>query len=562
MDETLLRTMRRRDRSRRIAAYGTTAVAALSLLSAVSRPTRARFELVLEVVPFLVTRSAATTLVFVVVAQVLAARGLRRGHRLAWVAAVALLACSAVLNLVKAVDVEESVIALLALAWLASQHAAFPVLPTPSVLRRTIAVALGASLAAVAAATALAVLLGRRHHPRFGESAAAVAERLGGRSALPLPGVGPHLSAVLAALGLAILVATLWVLLSPRLATLASRPEHLADRERARAVVARHGGDTLAYFALRDDKQWFFHGDSVVAYAVHGGVCLVSPDPIGPSAELAAVWAAFSDYTQHQGWSLSVVAAAPEQLPLYAASGMHAIYLGDEAILDSTTFTLDGRAKRSVRSAHSRVSRAGYSATFHDPASLEPDLVRALAPLVSQSRRGEAERGFSMTLSRLFDPADTGLHLSVARREDGEVGGFIQWVPAADIDGWSLDVMRRNTADDVPNGVMDFLIVETVRHLAEQGLHGLGLNFAVLRTVVSGESDGRAARVGRSVLHKVASQSQVESLWKFNAKYEPAWRPRYVVVDSVEFVLAQGLAVADAEGVSEIPLVGRFLGVS
>ena len=51
---------------------------------------------------------------------------------------------------------------------------------------------------------------------------------------------------------------------------------------RARDIVRRHGTGSLDYFALRDDKQWFFHRDSMVAYAVFGGVCLVSPDPIGP----------------------------------------------------------------------------------------------------------------------------------------------------------------------------------------------------------------------------------------------------------------------------------------
>jgi lysyl-tRNA synthetase class 2 len=177
------------------------------------------------------------------------------------------------------------------------------------------------------------------------------------------------------------------------------------------------------------------------------------------------------------------------------------------------------------------------------------------------SRRGEIERGFSMTLSRLFDPADTGLMLAVARRSDGRVGGFIQWMPAADIDGWSLDVMRRSTEADTPNGITDFLILETIQHIAAQGGHGLALNFAVLRTVVSGEQNGVAVRVGRSLLNKVSDHAQLESLWRFNAKYYPVWRPRYVVLDSVEFRLTQGLVMAGAEGVNKVPVVGRYLGI-
>ena len=34
-----------------------------------------------------------------------------------------------------------------------------------------------------------------------------------------------------------------------------------ADRERARALVRTYGSDTLAHFALRDDKSYFFSPD-------------------------------------------------------------------------------------------------------------------------------------------------------------------------------------------------------------------------------------------------------------------------------------------------------------
>ena len=72
--------------------------------------------------------------------------------------------------------------------------------------------------------------------------------------------------------------------------------------------MRRHGTGTLDYFALRDDKQWFFHRDSMVAYAVFGGVCLVSPDPIGPFSERAHVWDAFRRYVDRNGWGLGVMA--------------------------------------------------------------------------------------------------------------------------------------------------------------------------------------------------------------------------------------------------------------
>ena len=51
---------------------------------------------------------------------------------------------------------------------------------------------------------------------------------------------------------------------------------------------------------------------------------------------------------------------------------------------------------------------------------------------------------------------------------------------------------------------------------------------------------------------------QIESLWRFNAKFGPEWLPRYVVWDAAENTLPTALAIARAESFWELPLIGRF----
>jgi len=50
--------------------------------------------------------------------------------------------------------------------------------------------------------------------------------------------------------------------------------------------------------------------------------------------------------------------------------------------------------------------------------------------------------------------------------------------------------------DDLPNRITDFLMIETIRHVATQGGGGLDLNFAVMRPAVSGERTDFLARWG------------------------------------------------------------------
>ena len=82
-------------------------------------------------------------------------------------------------------------------------------------------------------------------------------------------------------LGICGVLGALYLLFRP----LRARAPHTElDWDRARDLVRGYGSDTLAYFALRDDKSFFFSRDGqvLIAYTYLGGFALVSGDPIGP----------------------------------------------------------------------------------------------------------------------------------------------------------------------------------------------------------------------------------------------------------------------------------------
>ena len=306
-----------------------------------------------------------------------------------------------------------------------------------------------------------------RPHLSLWRCGEAVIERLVGISSIDLPDrlddfLGPSLLTV--GIGLAVVA----VLLATRPVVDRRRSGGRAAEARARDIVRRHGEGTLDYFALRSDKQWFFHRDSLVAYAIYGGVCLVSPDTIGPHAEREQVWGAFRRFADNRGWVVAIMGGSEDWLPVYRATGMHEIYIGDEAVVDIQKFSLAGGHMKGLRQAFNRIAKYGYTATFHDPARLDRLTAERITGLMSQSRRGEFERGFSMVLGRIFDPRDEGLVLCVVTGPDGEPAALCQFVPARGIGGFSLDLMRRDRGEH-PNGLIDFALVSTIEHLRRPG---------------------------------------------------------------------------------------------
>ena len=149
---------------------------------------------------------------------------------------------------------------------------------------------------------------------------------------------------------------------------------------------------------------------------------------------------------------------------------------------------------------------------------------------MTETRQGEAERGLLDDAEPHLRSPRRGLLLAVCFGSDGRPMAFNQYIPASEVDGYSLDLMRRSNDPDAPNGLTDFVIIETLQWMAERGLHGLGLNFATMRAVwpVS-QAPGPWTSLERSVLHKFSETLQIESLWHFNQKYDPRWNPRYVV---------------------------------
>jgi lysyl-tRNA synthetase class 2 len=320
------------------------------------------------------------------------------------------------------------------------------------------------------------------------------------------------------------------------------------ERELARALVRAWGADTLAPFVLRSDKSYFFLDDesAFLAYRVVGGVAIVSGDPIGPPEGGDRLIGAFIELARARDWRVAILGASEHWLPAYASRGLHALYHGDEAIVDPRTFSLDGRPIRKVRQSVHRLAAAGYLSAVLQPGQLDGELREELEA-VARSWRGDApERGFVMALDALFGLSDEHAVFVVGFGPDGRAAGFLHFALSPAGRALSLSSMPR--LRDTPNGLNEWLICEALGWAREHGYERVSLNFSPFAALLAPEVElGTLQELQRRALLTLKGHFQLDNLLVFNRKFFPDWERRFVVFERRRDLARVGIAALAAE---------------
>ncbi|WP_426500214.1 phosphatidylglycerol lysyltransferase domain-containing protein [Streptomyces sp. D54] len=530
-----------------------------------------RMHTLAEVLPGALGPFAAALSLSVGMLLLLLAHGLKRHKRRAWRAAVILLPAGAVAQFTYRHSIV-GVLVSLALCWLLVRHRdQFRALPDPRSRWRALANfvllgagSLGLGLIIVSVHPGRVVgdpsIADRLQHVLYGLFGVEGPVDYAGRTSWTV-------ACSLGALGLLTAVTTIY---------LAFRPEHPAarltedDESRLRALLERHGGrDSLGHFALRRDKGVVFSpsGKAAVCYRVVSGVMLAGGDPIGDVEAWPGAIERFMDEAQAHSWTPAVMGCSETGGQVWTReTGLTALELGDEAVVDAADFSLAGRAMRNVRQMVKRIERNGYETRVRrarDIGDTELDRIRRAA---ADWRGTDTERGFSMALGRIGDPADgdcviATAHLPGSGTEDsphGDLKAVLHFVPWGR-DGMSLELMRRDRSADP--GMNELLIVASLQAAEMLGVARVSLNFAMFRSALArGErlGAGPVLRCWRGLLIFLSRWFQIESLYKFNAKFKPRWEPRFVVFRTSRDLPRIGIAAMRAEGFVNLSLPRPF----
>jgi lysyl-tRNA synthetase class 2 len=454
-----------------------------------------------------------------------------------------LLVALAAFNLLKGLDFEEAIGDLVAASLLFAGRGAFhvrhePISPNAAILRVPVVLAGGfvASLALVAIAA----------QPPLGTAVRETADLLLWRA-------GPivfhdelaRMGLAVRLVGVATLVVAAYLLFRPLAA-----PRDLPDpklRQAAADLVRRHGTDTLAYFKLRRDQHYLFGQDrrAFLGYRIQSGVLTVSGDPVGAPDAVPPLLTQVATFAEQRGLRVAVLGASEQMRPLWQQLGLRPFYMGDEAIIDTAGFSLEGRPIRKVRQSVSRLEKAGYGTELVPLADLDEASFASLENISSLWRAGAVERGFSMSLDALRRDDQRDTLLLVARDSTRRIRGFLHFVPTYGRPAASLSMMRRDP--ESPNGLTEFMVARAVELLRERGVQELSLNFAAFARFLHSPTGQLERFLGR-LARGADAAFQIERIYRFNAKFFPRWESRYLMYEGILVLPRTALASLWLEG--------------
>lgn len=299
----------------------------------------------------------------------------------------------------------------------------------------------------------------------------------------------------------------------------------------ARKIVEQYARTSLDALKLWPPKSYFFSpsGRCVIAYAVANNVAISLGDPVGPEAEIEATTQRFLDLCKDKGWSVAFYRTSVDFLPTCQNLRLQKMKIGDDAIVDVSEFSLEGRSKRDIRSKARHCQQLGIEVVEYPP----PLSLRVLAQLnvVEEqwlSAPGHRERTFTVGHFDSDYLRSTPV-LSVVDRQR-KILAFMN-VISTDQNEIAGDLMRRGR--DAPNGIMDYLLLNLIQYACDRGYRRVSLGLAPMTGFKIGECTTFEERAINNILQKFHFVFHFRGLYQYKAKFATSWEPRYLVYENL-----------------------------
>jgi len=300
------------------------------------------------------------------------------------------------------------------------------------------------------------------------------------------------------------------------------------ERERAASIVHHYGRSTLDSFKYWPDKSFFFSDSRrcFLGYRVAGGYAIVLGDPVGPEDEIETAVRGFQALCQENDWGHCFYQTLPDFLPGYLRLGYRKLKIGDDAIVDLTRFTLEGKEARKMRSRVNQLEKQGMTTVRIDP-PLSDEKLDQLKEVSDEWLEIPGRRERTFTVGRFEPHYVRSTPVFVVHDQDRRFLAFTNVIPSFRAGEGTLDLMRHRL--QAPNGTMDFLFVKLFADLRKRGFHRFNLGMAPMSGFHEHDQASPEERAVHYFIRQLGFIFSFEGIRAYKAKYATSWEPRYAI---------------------------------
>lgn len=515
----------------RLVSLLTAAMGVINVLSAVTPSVRYRLRLLEQYSPFSVSTGGHLTSALAGFALLLLSVSLWRRKQAGWILTLVILLISIPAHLLKGLDYEEATLAALLAGLLIYLRPYFHARSDQPSVRQGLQILLASLIFTLLYGVIGFYLLDRHFKVNFGFWPAVRQTVVmftqfydPGLQSLSITKFGSYFSDSIYIVGAVTMGYALIMLLRPVLSRRLASEE---ERSRAWEIVRAHGRTALARYAVLADKKFFFDPKgTLVSYVVENRVALALGDPIGSPENISDSISAFKLYCAPNDWLTAFYQVLPTYLDAYKSAGYETLTLGQEAIVDLSTFTLDGSENKTLRNGYNKLVRIGYHYDVIQP-PFSPRMLRELNSISNEwlGNRGASEMRFSLGW---FDEGYLNTcPILLVRDREGFIEAFANIVAEFQNNEAAVDLMRHRA--HVESGLMDFLFVSLFTWAKEQKFATFNLGLSALSGVGEHSNDPVIERALHYIYRNVNRLYNFRGLHTFKEKFHPTWSPRYLV---------------------------------
>lgn len=516
----------------------TFALGIINLISVITPPTPQRLRLIRQYLPIESVHASNMLVLFTGMALLVTATFLFRGIRNAWTLAVTLAILSLTANLARALDYEESILAFITLIVLLLTSKQYQFRSSRKWMKTGIRTAAILFVSVLLFGFITFYFVDKKHFGVDFEWQQSLAHTfksfllIDDSSLHPVTGFGKEITWALRFLGFFTWGFFLFNLIRPYRHVPDTSDEH---RQEAHKLLEQYGQSPLDYFKTYKDKLIFLSGnhDAFVSYRIASGFAIVLEEPVCDPEYKTDVLREFEMQCRKMGLKTAFYRVNENGIPLFNGLRKQKLMIGQEAIIDTNLFTLEGKDRKSLRNGLNSLQKKGYITDVY-PAPQSKEFLEELR-IVSDEWLEQSDVEETVFSQGMFDEQELAKQDIIAVTDsDGHVKAFLNILPDFAGDDCTYDLIRK-TADS-PGAAMDALIIRLVAYAKEHGKQYVNLGLAPMTGITA--PDNTAERIMVVAADRIRRFRHYKGLREFKEKYASLWENKYLVYSN-DFDLLQ-----------------------